>query len=124
MNRWILQYNIQYIKGKNNVVADSLSRPVLAIQRSSEATRLGKSREEIRMLQEEEERWKDLITYLESEKVPSKNYKRTTLDQFTLCDGILHYSITKKDGSIHFCLVVPQSLQKSALHHAYTNLDT
>ncbi len=32
----------------------------------------------------------------------------------------MYYSITKKDGSIHFCLVVPQSLKKSALHHAHT----
>ncbi len=68
---------------------------------------MGKSREEIRMLQKEEERWKDLITYLEGGKVPSKNYKLATLDQLSLLDGILLYSITKKDGSIHFCLVVP-----------------
>ncbi len=85
MNRWILemreyQYSIQYMKEKKNVVADSLSRPILVIQHSQETTWLGKSTEEIRTLQKEEERWRDLITYLEGGKVPSKNYKRTTLD--------------------------------------------
>ncbi len=208
------QYTVRYIKGKKNVVAESLSRPIIVIHSSSEAMWLGKSREkvgkfllhcatswvicqretggegiigegnraqetgnnprlipgthsllvgqgvgvseklpnffrsaresnpgslgwepsvlplhheaprksreEIRALQREEERWKDLMDYLEGGKVPNKKYQRTTLDQFTLWEGLLHYSISKKDGSIHFCLVVPQSLKKSALHHAHT----
>ncbi len=76
--------------------------------------------EEIRTLQQEEETWQDLITHLEGGKVPNRKYKRTTLDQFTLWDRILHYSVTKNDGSIHFCLVVPQSMKKSALNHAHT----
>ncbi len=66
------QYTIRYIKGKNNVVAESLSRPILVIQPSSEAVWLGKSREEIRTIQREEERWKDLMDYLEGVKVPNK----------------------------------------------------
>ncbi len=70
MNRWVeemkeLQYKIEYIKGKRNAVADSLSRPALVVQPSAEEAWLGKSREEIRTLQQEEERWQDLITYLE-----------------------------------------------------------
>ncbi len=86
-----------------------------------EGTWLGKSREEMRNLQREEERWKVLMDYtsIEGGKVPNKIYKRATLDQFTLWEGILHYSSTKKDGSIHFTLVVPQSLKKSALNHAH-----
>ncbi len=71
-------------------------------------------------LQREEQRWNELITYLEGGRVPRRNYKHTTLDQFTLWEGILYYSVTKKDGSINFCLVVPQPMQNSALHHAYT----
>ncbi len=74
----------------------------------------------MRNLQREEDRWKILIDFIEGGKVPNKIYKRATLDQFTLWEGILHYSLTKKDASIHFCLVVPQSLKKSALHHAHT----
>ncbi len=77
------QYTIRYMKGKKNVVAESLSRPILVIQPSSEAMWLGKSREDIRTLQGEEERWKDLMDYLEGGNVPNKKYKRTTLDQFT-----------------------------------------
>ncbi len=61
MNRWVqemkeVQYRTEYIKGKKNVVADSLFRPVLAVQPSAEEVWLGKSREEIRTLQQEEER--------------------------------------------------------------------
>ncbi len=53
MNRRILemreyQYTIRYMKGKKNVVAESLSRPILVIQPSSEAMWLGKSREDIK----------------------------------------------------------------------------
>ncbi len=98
----------------------TLSRPVLLIEANNEGFWLGKSREEMRNLQREEERWKVLIDYIEGGKVPNKIYKRATLDQFTLWEGILHYSVTKKDGSVNFCLVVPQSLKKSALHHAHT----
>ncbi len=56
------QYTVEYIKGKNNVVADNLSRPVLIIQRPPEVTYLGKSREELMRLQREEQRWNELIT--------------------------------------------------------------
>lgn len=52
-------------------------------------------------------------------KVPGKRYPRCTLDQFTLWDDILCYSVTKKDGSVHFCLAIPQPLKKSALRHAH-----
>ncbi len=101
------KYHINYIKGTKNVVADTLSRPILLTEANNEGTWLGKSREEMRNLQREEERWKVLIDYIEGGKVPNKSYKRVTLDQFTLREGILHDSVTKKDGSFHFTLVVP-----------------
>ncbi len=70
MSRWVLEmreykYQISYIKGTKNVVADTLSRPVLLIEAHNEGTWLGKSREEMRNLQREEERWKVLIDYIE-----------------------------------------------------------
>ncbi len=66
------QYTIRYIKCKKNVVAESLSRPILVIQPSSEAMWLANSREDIRTLQGEEERWNDLMDYLEGGKVLNK----------------------------------------------------
>ncbi len=45
------RFLVEYKKGKNNVVADQLSRPVRVIQGSEEdGTWLGKSREEIQAL--------------------------------------------------------------------------
>ena len=46
MNRWILEmreynYHINYMKGKDNLVADQLSRPVRIIHRAPETTYLG-----------------------------------------------------------------------------------
>ncbi len=38
----------------------------------------------------------------------------------SLCGKAFCTSVIKKDGSVHFCLVVLQSLKKSALHHAHT----
>ncbi len=59
MNRWILEmreynYDIQYVKSKNNFVADHLSRPVRVIIRSPEATWLGLGRENFQARQKVE----------------------------------------------------------------------
>ncbi len=56
MNRWVLEireynYYINYMKGTKNVVADTLSRPILLIEANHEGTWLGKSMEEMRNLQ-------------------------------------------------------------------------
>ncbi len=56
MNRWVLEmreykYHINYINGTKNVVADTLSRPIILIEANNEGTWLGKNREEIRDLQ-------------------------------------------------------------------------
>ncbi len=62
MNRWIpemreLNYQIQFVKGKCNCVADSLSRPVLVTYHIPEATLQGKTWKEIKALQLAEARW-------------------------------------------------------------------
>ncbi len=69
MNKWMLEmrhcrFRVEYKIGKNNVVADQLSRPVKVIQGSEDGTWLGKSREEIQALQGEEPRWREMVTYL------------------------------------------------------------
>ncbi len=128
MNRYILemreyQYDIKYVKGKYNWVADQLSRPVLVIQRPHVETWLGKTKEEMRELQLGEEGWREMIQYLEGGQIPTRRYPKCTLNPFTLWEGVLYYSVTKKDGSEHFCLVVPQALKKEALQHAHENQD-
>ncbi len=115
-------YSIQYIKGKHNLVADGLSRPILVVNPPPETTRLGKGKVEMRRLQMEEERWREMIEYLEGGKVARQQYPRATLDQFVMWDEVLHYLTSKKDSSVHFWLVVPQSLKKIALEHAHVNL--
>ncbi len=70
MNRWILEirgfnYQIQYVKGKCNFVADNLSRPVLITYQRPETTLLGKTKEEMRALQIAETKWGEMIEYLE-----------------------------------------------------------
>ncbi len=69
MNRWILKmreynYVVYYVQGKDNYVADDLSRPVRVIERPQEPTSLGKTKEEMRTLQLEEDKWKEMIEYL------------------------------------------------------------
>ncbi len=56
MNRWILEmsdyrFKVEYKMGKNNVMADQLSRPVRVVQGSEDGTWLGKSRDEIQEMQ-------------------------------------------------------------------------
>ncbi len=54
---WEYNYDIQYVKGKDNFDADHLSRPVRMIVRSPEATWLGLDRENFQARQKEESVW-------------------------------------------------------------------
>ncbi len=56
--------------GKNNVVADQLSRPVRIIQGSDDGTGLGKSKDEIKEVQRGESRWREMVEYLEGGRIP------------------------------------------------------
>ena len=125
MNRWILEmreysYDIKYVKGKYNYVADHLSRPVATVFVVNEDTILGKTKEEIRRLQMGEEKWKELIEYLEGGGVPkTKSYPRGTLSQFTMYKENLYFCSTQKDGTVIFRLVIPRSLRGEALRCAH-----
>ncbi len=106
MNRWILEmreynYDIQYVKGKDNFVADHLSRPVHMIVRSPEATWLGLDQESFQARQKEEPVWEELTEYLKGGKLPTKHLPKTTLDQFALEDGLLYFVREKTDDSLH-----------------------
>ena len=124
MNRWILemreyQFEVSYVKGTQNRVADFLSRPINRIQVVQEDTILGKSVEEFRNLQMGEERWRVLIEYLKGGPLPKKGYPRATLSQFTLYDDLLYYVTTLKTGAVLFNLVIPHILRKDALSSAH-----
>ncbi len=74
------RYKIEYKSGKRDVVADQLSRPVRVIQGSEVGEWLGKSREEIKVMQRAEARWREMVDYLEVGRVPRSKYPRATLD--------------------------------------------
>ncbi len=99
-------------------MADNLSRPMRVIQRPQEPIWLGKTKEELRTLQLEEDKWKEMIEYPKGDRILRKRFPRCTLNQFSLWDDILYYIVTRKDGSEQFCLV-PESLKQSGLHHAH-----
>ncbi len=50
-------YKVEFKQGKKNVVADQLSRPVRIIKEEETLNWLGRSKEEIRMMQRAEPRW-------------------------------------------------------------------
>ncbi len=78
-----------YDQGKDNHVADNLSRPVRVIQRSQDPIWLGKTKEEMRTLQLEEDKWKEMIEYLEGGRIPYKKFPCCTLNQFSLLGGMI-----------------------------------
>ncbi len=53
------RFKIEYKMGKKNVIADQLSRPVRMIQEETEASLLGKSKEEKKKEERERKRKKE-----------------------------------------------------------------
>ncbi len=83
MNRWMLEmrdyrYKIEYKSGKQNKVADPLSRPVRILW--DENFYLGRTKEELSRLQIQEPRWREMKDYLEGGRIPRAKFPRTTLN--------------------------------------------
>lgn len=120
MNRWILemrdfQYKIEYKSGLRNVVADQLSRPVHIVRMVGQDSFLGMTKDEFIQAQVEEPRWREMREYLEGGRVPRSKYPPVTLSQFITEDGVLYYSKQKRDHTLLYLLVIPQTLKKRAL---------
>ena len=120
MGRWAVEmqdyrFKIQYNPGKQNQVADQLSRPVRSIVQQNQDNYLGLTKAEMIEKQQAEPRWKELITFLEGGALPRKKYPRALLNQFLLYEGLLYLSCDRNDNSIQLKLVIPQDLRKLAL---------
>ncbi len=97
----------------------SLVLSVRVIVHTPEATWFGLDRENFQARQREETVWEELAEYLKGGKLPAKRLPKTTLDQFALEDGLLYFVREKTDGSLHYSLIIPRSLVKSAIQHAH-----
>ncbi len=93
-------YEIKYVQGKYNYVADQLSRPIRIVQRCPSTTILGLTSEEFINCLRDEVKWREMIEYLEGGSIPTKKYHKTILEQFTQKDKILYYVKEATDGSI------------------------
>ena len=127
INRWVIElqdyrFKIEYRPGKNNQVADQLSRPVRPIFYQSSDNYLGLSKEEFKSKQKEEPRWAEVINYLEGGRLPRKKCPRTLINQFMLYEGLLYLSTLKTDNSIQLKLVIPQVMRKAALKHGHESV--
>ena len=89
MSRWIIEMReysyIKYLKGKYNMVADTLSWPVRVVRQIVEPRDyLGLTLSAVSEVQGEDEKWKELAEYLEGGKLPTKMYPKIVLDQFVV----------------------------------------
>lgn len=120
VTRWMLEmreynFRIKYLKGKDNVVADQLSRPVRLLTHQPNTTWLGLTREEFIKEQCEDQTWNELLDYLQGGVLPRRKIAKATLDKFEVLDGILHYVRETKDASLCYTVVVPRHLVGKAL---------
>ncbi len=93
MSRWILKtreysYNVHYVEGKDNYVADHVSRSVIIVVSPPEASLFGLAQTQFKERQREEPIWRELVEFLEGSKIPTKRLPKPTLHQFARIDNI------------------------------------
>ena len=120
MSRWVIEmqdyrFKVVYRPGRDNEVADQLSRPVRALLYQGGENYLGLSQEEFKQKQLDEPRWADVINYLEGGRLPRKKCPSTLITRFMLYEGLLYLCADKCDNSVQLRLVIPQELRKAAL---------
>lgn len=104
------RFHMRYVKRKDYVVADQLSRPVRFVTHQFNVTWLDLTREEFIREQREHQTWNELINYLQGGVLPRRKIAKATLDHFEVLDGVLHYARETKDAGLN-CTVVRKALE-------------
>ncbi len=63
-----------------------------------------------------------MIEYLEGGNVPRRKFPRGTLHHFVVWKRVLCYTMTNRDGSERFCVVVSAGLKHQALEQVHTEV--
>ena len=96
----VYTYDIKYLKGKHNVVANALSRPVRIVRQLVKPRNyLGLNLAAVTEAQREDKRGKGLAEYLEGGKLPKKLYPKIMLDQFVVEEKVLYFVKEKVEGT-------------------------
>ena len=104
-------YQLIYKKGSQNNVPDLLSRAVATVDLAKVDP------DSVRTAQEQDPLWREIIHYLEEEKLPRRKLP-LPIAEFELCQGALYHIRQLPDRVIHQ-LVIPRSLRQQALKMAH-----
>ena len=133
------KYSIIHVKGRDNHLADFISRNVdhdqllekpadciynLSIQNPDhpEDPWMAILPHELRSKQEQEPRWKEIIKFLENEKHPTKtccHAKIKSLSDFVLNEEKILCVLSKKNNQVTLKPVIPNALVPLVLHHVH-----
>ncbi|XP_069184050.1 uncharacterized protein [Procambarus clarkii] len=122
MSRWSHElsahsFQILYKPGPSHVVPDTLSRNVASVNVNVNIETIASDK--MREFQMGEQRWKEIIEYLEGGKYPMKK-GNFPLQHFDLQKGVLYYVNDMKDRAV-YQLVIPDVLRSSAVKLAHAS---